>query len=222
MTFTQTKLFDVLAGVPLILWFGWSALTLRPALAADAAAILAGEGTLLTWLQALGLAASIAFYLLVVWLLLVREKPVRRAQGLLPYLCGFLGTFLSVGIFRLPEAQLSLPVAAAADLLVFGGSAAAFASLWALGRAFSIMPDARLLVTRGPYAHIRHPLYAAEIIVVAGIALQFQQPWAGLLAVATVALQVARSLFEEQVLAQTFPDYARYRARTKRFIPGVL
>jgi len=31
-----------------------------------------------------------------------------------------------------------------------------------------------------------------------------------------------RSHFEEQVLAETYPEYAAYRAKTKRFIPGVI
>ena len=31
-----------------------------------------------------------------------------------------------------------------------------------------------------------------------------------------------RSHYEEQVLAENFPEYGAYRARTKRFIPGVI
>jgi len=32
-----------------------------------------------------------------------------------------------------------------------------------------------------------------------------------------IALQVTRSLFEEQVLTEAFPEYADYRTRVKRF-----
>ena len=35
------------------------------------------------------------------------------------------------------------------------------------------MPEARKLVTGGPYAYARHPLYAVEIITIVGTALQF-------------------------------------------------
>ena len=45
---------------------------------------------------------------------------------------------------------------------------------------------------------------------------------AGLIAAGVIVLQVIRSIFEERVLAETFPEYEVYRARTKRFIPGVI
>jgi protein-S-isoprenylcysteine O-methyltransferase Ste14 len=37
-----------------------------------------------------------------------------------------------------------------------------------------------------------------------------------------VALIYARTVFEEEVLSEAFPEYAAYRARVKRFIPGVI
>jgi protein-S-isoprenylcysteine O-methyltransferase Ste14 len=37
-----------------------------------------------------------------------------------------------------------------------------------------------------------------------------------------VTLLWIRSHYEEQVLAGVYPEYAEYRARTKRFIPGVI
>jgi protein-S-isoprenylcysteine O-methyltransferase Ste14 len=62
----------------------------------------------------------------------------------------------------------------------------------------------------------------AEVVGLAGNAILFQQPWALLLLAVVIALQVARSHFEEQVLGEAFPEYAAYRARTWRFIPGVI
>jgi len=77
-------------------------------------------------------------------------------------------------------------------------------------------------VTGGPYALVRHPLYTVEIVTIAGTAMQFQAPWAWLVALVVVALLWVRSHFEEQVLASTYPEYGEYRARTKRFIPGII
>jgi protein-S-isoprenylcysteine O-methyltransferase Ste14 len=37
-----------------------------------------------------------------------------------------------------------------------------------------------------------------------------------------IVLQVTRSIFEERVLLQAYPEYVAYRARTARFIPGIL
>ena len=140
----------------------------------------------------------------------------------MPRLCGFAGTFLGVGILHLPVAPLNLFWQIAADIFVLGGSLGSVLVLSRLGKAFSIMPEARMLVTSGPYAYARHPLYAVEAITVVGIAMQFQQPWAALLGVAVIVLQVIRSLFEERVLMEAYPEYAAYRAKTKRFIPGVI
>ncbi|HXR94387.1 MAG TPA: methyltransferase, partial [Rhizomicrobium sp.] len=86
-----------------------------------------------------------------------------------------------------------------------------------LGKAFSIMPEARLLVTGGPYAWARHPLYVMEFITLLGTAIQFAQPWAALLAIGVVVLQVLRTICEEQVLSEVYPEYASYQARVKRF-----
>ena len=85
-----------------------------------------------------------------------------------------------------------------------------------------IMPEARKLVTAGPYAYVRHPLYAVEIITIIGTAVQFTAPWSWVIALAVVALLWIRSHYEEQVLQAAYPEYGAYRARTARFIPGVI
>jgi protein-S-isoprenylcysteine O-methyltransferase Ste14 len=122
----------------------------------------------------------------------------------------------------LPVAHLSLGMQILAALLIGLGSLGSFLVLWRLGKSFSIMPEARKLVTGGPYVWARHPLYAVEMITVSGTAVQFQAPWSWLVALAVVALLWIRSHYEEQVLAENFPEYDAYRARTKRFIPGVI
>jgi protein-S-isoprenylcysteine O-methyltransferase Ste14 len=79
------------------------------------------------------------------------------------------------------------------------------------------MPEARKLVTQGPYAYARHPLYTMEMVTVAGSAMLFQQPWAGLLAIGVFILLAVRSYFEERVLMEAYPEYRAYCARVKRF-----
>jgi protein-S-isoprenylcysteine O-methyltransferase Ste14 len=39
---------------------------------------------------------------------------------------------------------------------------------------------------------------------------------------AVLAMMVVRTLFEEKVLAEAYPEYVAYRAKTARFIPGVI
>ena len=218
----DTKIFDFVATLPLIAWFVQSTMMIRPRLAATGNLILAGEADLLTTLLFFSLLFSALFCLLSVYLLVIRDKPVLRTQGLLPRVAAITGTFLGVGMLRLPVADLNLPMQSLAFLLTGVGSAASAVVLWRLGKSFSIMPEARTLVTQGPYNYIRHPLYAAEIITVFGMILQYQQPWSLLMGAAVIAFQVIRSLYEERVLVRAFPEYEAYRARTKRFIPGVI
>ena len=61
-----------------------------------------------------------------------------------------------------------------------------------------------------------------EIITIIGTAIQFQAPLSWLIALAVVGMLWIRTRYEEQVLEENFPEYGEYRARTKRFIPGVI
>ena len=218
----NTKAYDAIAALPLILWFAYGAMQLRPTIVNDVMLITQGRADLYTWVQLFSLSAALAFDLLLVWMLVIRDRPVAKAKGVLPRFFGFAGTFLGVGILQLPQAHLTLPMQFTAAVLVGVGSIASALVLWRLGKAFSIMPEARMLVTGGPYAHARHPLYAVEMITIIGTALQFVQPWAMLVAIGVCVLLVIRSVYEEGVLSATYPDYAAYRAKTRRFVPGLI
>ena len=54
-----------------------------------------------------------------------------------------------------------------------------------------------------------------------GICCQFVQPWSVFLALGSLGLQILRMRYEEKVLAQTFPAYRDYAARTAQLIPGI-
>jgi protein-S-isoprenylcysteine O-methyltransferase Ste14 len=90
-----------------------------------------------------------------------------------------------------------------------------------LRRSFSVLPEARRLVTSGPYSLIRHPVYLSEEITLFGVMLQFVQPWAFLVFAIQLCFQFARIPFEERVLADAYPEYAEYSSRTARLLPGI-
>jgi protein-S-isoprenylcysteine O-methyltransferase Ste14 len=218
----ETKYYDVITALPLILWFAYGALQLRAVLAHHAALIAAGSAPLFVWVQFVSLLMAALFDLLLIYLLVVRDKPIAKSRGVLPRVFGFAGTFMGVSILQLKVATLSLPMQILAAGLIGIGSLGSLLVLGRLGKSFSIMPEARKLVTGGPYAYARHPLYTVEMITITGTALQFAAPWSWLIALVVVALLWIRSHFEEQVLAEAYPEYTAYRARTKRFIPGVI
>ena len=75
------------------------------------------------------------------------------------------------------------------------------------------------LVESGAYSFVRHPIYGGLILTAFGWAFG----WASVIAVALAAVLAAflrvKSAREEAWLEQRFPDYAGYRARTRRLIP---
>ena len=106
-------------------------------------------------------------------------------------------------------------------LLVIAGTVFAIGAVLVLGRSISLLPEARRLVTRGPYALVRHPLYLGEIIALAGVALQYLSAWALLLLGLVWAFQLQRMKYEELVLSESFSEYEGYMARTARLVPGI-
>jgi len=79
------------------------------------------------------------------------------------------------------------------------------------------------LVTSGPYAISRHPIYTGLMLAIAGTALEGGE-WRCVLAVAILLFALLFKMSqEERLMMQTFPDaYPAYRQRVKALIPGVL
>jgi protein-S-isoprenylcysteine O-methyltransferase Ste14 len=76
------------------------------------------------------------------------------------------------------------------------------------------------VATTGPYAYIRHPMYAGAILFIAGIPLWLGSWW-GLAAGSVLMLILAvRAVFEERTLAAELNGYADYAARIRyRLVP---
>ena len=107
----------------------------------------------------------------------------------------------------------------AGEIIAVLGCAFLVRSAASLGRSFSVLPEARSLVTDGPYRYIRHPVYLGEITAFAGLVVASATPrnvlCAGLFGVA----QATRMRLEEKALTSAFPEYADYAARTGRLLP---
>lgn len=78
------------------------------------------------------------------------------------------------------------------------------------------------VIDTGPYAHVRHPMYAAMLLYLTGLPLLLGSWW-GLAGAAVIALAMARrAVAEEGVLARELAGYADYRARVRyRLIPKI-
>ena len=134
-----------------------------------------------------------------------------------------IATALAIDALGLSVAQpVTRPDAAGlATAFMTAGTLLAFWAAWSLGRSFSLLPQARRLVTDGPYRYVRHPIYLGGFLITLGEVWLRWSPLVVGLNLVFVAAQVARLRYEEALLERTFPEYAEYRARTSCVIPGI-
>jgi protein-S-isoprenylcysteine O-methyltransferase Ste14 len=135
--------------------------------------------------------------------------------------------FLACAVAMLAVVPVAGPSAGTPSaLLLAGDSVAVIGSLWifasvlALGRCFGVLPEARGLVTRGPYRLVRHPVYLGEIVALAGLTIAAPTPSHLAILVVFVLAQSARMGLEEHALSEAFPEYAAYAERTSRLVPA--
>jgi protein-S-isoprenylcysteine O-methyltransferase Ste14 len=223
----RTKLYDLLAAAPLIAWYGFCAAQRLPSLAQRIALVklfVETDPSVLPAtlvLRTVSELSALAFFVTLVVMFTVRRTPQRAALGFYPRFVAVAGTFLSGGFLLLPQQELPDALYLISLLLIVAGTVFAICAVLVLGRSISILPEARRLVTRGPYALVRHPLYLGEMVAVAGVALQYLSTWALLLLGLVCFFLLQRMRYEEVVLFQSFPEYRDYMARTARLVPGV-
>lgn len=173
------------------------------------------------WLRVTAHVATMLFLALIALMTLARRRPLRKSEGWLPRLAALAGLLLLYCLLLFPRAAPEAAWDAAALALLLAGHVLCAVTLLQLGRSFSVMPEARKLVTAGLYSSVRHPLYMAEAVAALGVFLQYRSLGAALLVAVQFAVQLWRMREEEKVLQTQFPEYAAYRARTARLIPGV-
>lgn len=212
-------LLDALARCGAVLWFGAVAYEFAPGIPKAWAELSLAEP--LSTARLVSSVCLVGFYLLIVVLTLVRSRPVAKLPGLRPRLEAAFGAFLVYALPFLPRAELGTAGHIVSTLFMACGTGLALIVLARLGRSFSIMPEARGLVTGGPYAMVRHPLYLAEELANIGACLQFWWLPAMTLIGLQAVFQIRRIFNEEAVLRQSFPGYAAYMRRTARLIPGL-
>jgi len=225
--FRRTKLYDLFAAAPFIAWSALCIVHMLPSLADQVALVRLFIRTdssalpttlVLSTVSHLG---TLAFLVMLVVMFTVRYIAQAASPELYPRFAALAGTYLSTGFVLLPQQELSGALYLVSLLSIIAGTGFAIWAVLFLGRSISLLPEARRLVTRGPYALIRHPLYIGELIALAGVALQYHSVWALLLLGLVFAFQLQRMKYEELVLLQFFPEYQDYMARTARLVPGV-
>lgn len=123
-----------------------------------------------------------------------------------------------------PAAMLVAPAiegwTAPAQLLFVAAALALLVSLATLGGSFAVLPALRGVVARGPYRLLRHPVYAAELLmVVAAAGLAARSLWGVGVIVTTLVTLAVRIGVEERVLMDD-DAYRAYQSRVRwRLVP---
>jgi protein-S-isoprenylcysteine O-methyltransferase Ste14 len=157
---------------------------------------------------------------------LLRKPLLRQIEGWVPRVSAYVATLITPAFYLacshwFPRWIKSSPL----PLLVVGMAfwvVGAYLGTWCvfhLRSAFSIEPQARTLVTNGPYRLARHPVYASYLLQYAGVMLAHLTPATVTVFFLWLVVVTARISYEESVLTAAFPRYEEYRRRVGRFAP---
>lgn len=185
-----------------LLFAGWAGVTLSKMSAAS-----------------LFIAPTLLFEICVAISFLIRDEPRAATTTVRARISAYGGSFLVIVFFQLADGHPTwlaphvTPLTPAAFAMWFVGSIWLAYSAWHLRRAFSIEPAARRLVTSGPYAFARHPVYTGYFVQYIGMLITFPTLPFALVLIVWAALMTDRMRLEEGILRAAFPEYAEYRTR---------
>ncbi len=125
---------------------------------------------------------------------------------------------------RLAWSHMPSFVVLAGDALVVLG----FVAVYFVFRANSfaaatieLAPDQQVIST-GPYAWVRHPMYAGGLVLLAGIPIALASWWGLLVLAAMLPALIWRMIDEENFLTRSLPGYGGYLAKVRyRLVPGI-
>lgn len=138
---------------------------------------------------------------------------------------GFIGLLIVPALDRrFAWSHMPLDVALAGDVLVglgFLGIFFVFRENSFTSATIELAPDQKVIST-GPYALVRHPMYTTALVMLLGIPIALGSLWGILVFAAMLPALLWRLFDEEEFLVKNLPGYREYRARVRyRLIPQV-
>src|SRR5438132_9169877 len=89
-----------------------------------------------------------------------------------------------------------------------------FKGNWLTAATIEVSTNQKVIST-GPYAIVRHPMYAGALVMLIGTPLALGSWWGLLLMIPMTLVLVLRLLDEERFLAKNLPGYAEYGRRVR-------
>jgi protein-S-isoprenylcysteine O-methyltransferase Ste14 len=138
---------------------------------------------------------------------------------------GFIGLLVVPALdHRFGWSHMPAYAALAGDLLVAIGWLAiffVFKENTFTSATIELAPDQKVIST-GPYARVRHPMYAGALVMLFGIPIALGSWWGLLVMPAIILAVIWRLLDEEQFLTRNLPGYREYQHKVRyRLIPDV-
>lgn len=196
-------------------------ITVSANLVGAAGAALFAQATLRSYLETHRLIGA-AFLIEQTWVViayLIRRPARVVSRRLSDWFLAFGGTFAGV-LFRPSGTHPQWGIDVGLYLQLFG-LAICVLSFVSLGRAFGFAAADRGLVRRGPYAVVRHPIYASYFLLQSGYLLQSISLRNAMVLSFAMSCNVGRALVEERLLAGN-ERYGAYRAQVRwRLLRGV-
>jgi protein-S-isoprenylcysteine O-methyltransferase Ste14 len=166
------------------------------------------------------------------------RRPVGRGSGLAPevgaaltYLVGAVPYVTLCVLLWRPLPGIGSPAWRTAALVVgallgFSGFALYLWALRTLGPMYNVSSSLgsqlyaeHRLVTDGPYAHVRHPMYVAEVLAVLG-ALLVYRTWTTVFMLVMLPAPLVKARNEERLLeAELGASYRAYREQVPGWVP---
>ncbi|AHY52853.1 methyltransferase family protein [Bradyrhizobium japonicum] len=158
---------------------------------------------------------------------LQKDQPAADKAFMIVFVIAMLAWLAAMGLDR--RTQFSdMPVAFQALGLVLFVLSTLFI-LWVFRENSFAAPVVKLqadraqrVVSTGPYAHVRHPMYSGMILFFAGVPLLLGSWWGLAMAPVIVVLFAVRISIEERTLREGLPGYSNYMMRVRyRLLPGI-
>jgi protein-S-isoprenylcysteine O-methyltransferase Ste14 len=155
------------------------------------------------------------------------DQPAADKKFMLVFGAAVLIWFVVIGLDRRMHAS-GMPVALQALGLAMLLLCTGFI-LWVMRENSFAAPVIKLqaerghrVISTGPYAWVRHPMYSGAVLYFVGVPLLLGSWWGVAMAPVFVVLFAVRAGIEERTLLAGLPDYAGYAARVRyRLVPGL-
>ncbi len=144
-----------------------------------------------------------------------------KLQGFIIFLAVAALIFYSRYLLQIPQQK---PLAGFLQLLGVAGVLSGFLlRIAARGYKAQMNPDGKTLVTKGPYALMRNPMYSGTLLIGLGIILVLFRWWVSLIfLIIYLCIYLPQINQEERILANRFPEaFKDYCKTTPKFFPSI-